>query len=80
MGKLLTSHRYNRLSLLPSGPGEVHRSWSYETYPGQRYKKVQSVAPNRDSLHIEFRPCLKTLILGLEFVRQVTSKKLPGKE
>jgi hypothetical protein len=36
MGKPLISHRYNRLSLLPSGPGEVHRSWSYKTYPVQR--------------------------------------------
>jgi|GEM_PF-3235521 len=34
MGKLLTSHRYNHLSLLHSCPGEVHGSWSYKTYPG----------------------------------------------
>jgi len=24
-GRLLTSHRYNHLSLLPSGPGEVQQ-------------------------------------------------------
>jgi hypothetical protein len=24
-GRLITSHRYNRLSLLPSGPGEVEQ-------------------------------------------------------
>ena len=36
MGKLLISHRYNHLPLLPSGPGGVHRSWSYKTYPVQK--------------------------------------------
>ena len=28
-----TSHRYNRLPLLPSGPGGFSRSWSCMTYP-----------------------------------------------
>ena len=32
-GKLNTSHRYNRLPLLPSGPGGFSRSWSCMTYP-----------------------------------------------
>ncbi len=35
-GKLLTSHRYNLLSLLPSDPGEIQGSWSYETYPSTK--------------------------------------------
>jgi len=30
-GKLLTSHRYDHLPLLPSGPGGFSRSWSYKT-------------------------------------------------
>ena len=30
--KLLETHRYNRLSLLTSAPGEVRRSWSFKTY------------------------------------------------
>jgi len=38
MGKLLVSHRYDRLPLLPSGPGGFSRSWSYKTYPRQSYQ------------------------------------------
>ncbi len=37
MGKLIISHRYDRLPLLPSGPGGFGGSWSYKTYPAQRY-------------------------------------------
>ncbi len=32
-GKLLISHRYNRIPLLNSLPGGFCRSWSYKTYP-----------------------------------------------
>ena len=34
-GKLLISHRYNRLPLLPSDPGGFSRSWSYKTCRGK---------------------------------------------
>lgn len=43
MGKLLASHRYDRLPLLPSGPGGFSRSWSYKTYPLQMYQKHKPV-------------------------------------
>ena len=36
MGKLLPSHRYNLLSLLPSGPGEVQRELVVEDLPAQK--------------------------------------------
>src|SRR5699024_9431420 len=35
-GKLLISHRCDRLPLLASTPGGFSRSWSYKTYPAQR--------------------------------------------
>ena len=36
MGKLLISHRYNRIPLLNSLPGGFYRSWSYKTYPSAK--------------------------------------------
>ena len=36
VGKLTTSHRYNRLPLLRSSPGGFTRSWSCRTYPGTK--------------------------------------------
>ncbi len=52
-GRLLTSHRYNRLPLLPSGPGGVNRSWSCKTcqckdmkmkaYPTNSYAKKSNL-------------------------------------
>ena len=41
-GKLAAAHRSTILSLLPSGPGEFNRSWSYRAYPGQIYKLIDS--------------------------------------
>ena len=38
-GKLLISHRYNRIPLLNSLPGGFCRSWSYKTYPGTKVVK-----------------------------------------
>lgn len=38
-GKLLISHRYNRLPLLPSDPGGFGRSQSYKTYPSAKVIK-----------------------------------------
>src|SRR5262245_13825583 len=35
-GKLHLSHRYDRLPLLPSGPGGVGGSWSQVTCPGAK--------------------------------------------
>ena len=35
-GKLLISHRYNRIPLLNSLPGGFYRSWSYKTYPNAK--------------------------------------------
>jgi len=35
-GKLLLSHRYNRLPLLRSRPGGFEGSWSQETCPTQK--------------------------------------------
>ena len=35
-GKLLISHRYNRIPLLNSLPGGFYRSWSYKTYPSAK--------------------------------------------
>ena len=42
-GKLLISHRYNHIPLLDSSPGGVCRSWSYKTYPVQKYKNFISL-------------------------------------
>ena len=38
-GKLAAAHRSTILSLLPSGPGEFNRSWSYRAYPGANIEK-----------------------------------------
>src|SRR5690606_12290137 len=35
-GKRPASHRYDRLPLLPSGPGGFSGSWSYRTCPGTK--------------------------------------------
>eukprot|EP01034_Spumella_vulgaris_P017111 gene17111-21813_t len=40
MGKLLISHRYNFLSLLPSGPGEVQKELIVQDLPVQILKKA----------------------------------------
>ena len=40
MGKLLLSHRYNQLSLLPSRPGEVQRELVVRDLPGAKVKFI----------------------------------------
>jgi hypothetical protein len=52
VGKLLISHRYNRLPLLPSRSGGVHRSWSYKTYPEQKYYIISFTTTNRKIIFI----------------------------
>ena len=39
-GKLLTSHRYNRIPLLPSGPGGVLRELVVWDLPGHKYNAI----------------------------------------
>jgi len=36
VGKLLVTHRYNHLSLLPSGPGEVQQELVVQDLPGTK--------------------------------------------
>ena len=43
-GKLLISHRYNRIPLLASAPGGFCRSWSYKTYPSAKVEKFLQCA------------------------------------
>ena len=50
MGKLLASHRCDRLPLLPSGPGGFSRSWSYKTYPRHKNTAIFGLPQPRPAI------------------------------
>jgi len=41
MGKYLTSHRYNRLPLLPSRPGGIQRELVVKDLPGAKIQHFE---------------------------------------
>ncbi len=51
--KEAASHRYNRLPLLPSGPGGFSRSWSCRRI--QRYVKIQAMQKDVYKLDLVIR-------------------------
>jgi len=40
VGKLTVSHRYNRVSLLPSDPGEFQQELVAQDLPGDKSRKI----------------------------------------
>ena len=72
----------NHLPLLPSGPGGFDRSWSYKTYPLQKYNFFFKTAPKcyifyqkKYSNATALRQCTLTnsLYLKSDYIRILTS-------
>ncbi|HCP57798.1 MAG TPA: hypothetical protein DIT81_01480, partial [Alistipes obesi] len=57
MGKLLISHRYNRIPLLNSLPGGFYRSWSYKTYPSAKVTLFSKSAKRKRKIRKKESPC-----------------------
>lgn len=52
-GRLLISHRYNRLPLLPSGPGGVQQELVVQDLPCSKYRTIEFLKNQEPEIFME---------------------------